>query len=74
KSTQGWVSAASDGDKRQVYGGKIAFYFSAIIEFLQLFLRLGTFQISDFVYNTLGGILGVILYKLILITKRDGER
>ncbi|HFM7344446.1 TPA: VanZ family protein, partial [Enterococcus faecium] len=55
-----------------VYGGKIAFYFSAIIEFLQLFLRLGTFQISDFVYNTLGGILGVILYKLILITKRDG--
>ncbi|HAQ2613759.1 TPA: VanZ family protein, partial [Enterococcus faecium] len=55
-------------------GGKIAFYFSAIIEFLQLFLRLGTFQISDFVYNTLGGILGVILYKLILITKRDGER
>ncbi len=53
---------------------KIAFYFSAIIEFLQLFLRLGTFQISDFVYNTLGGILGVILYKLILITKRDGER
>ncbi|WP_262411664.1 VanZ family protein [Enterococcus faecium] len=52
---------------------KNCIYFSAIIEFYN-FLRLGTFQISDFVYNTLGGILGVILYKLILITKRDGER
>ena len=29
-----------------------------VIEFSQLFLRVGTFQISDIVYNALGGILG----------------
>lgn len=40
----------------------IAFSFSLTIEFLQLFLRLGTFQISDIVYNTLGGGVGGITY------------
>lgn len=32
---------------------KAAFLFSLTIEFLQLFLRLGTFQLSDLCYNTL---------------------
>ena len=43
-------------------GIKIAFLFSVMIELLQLLLRLGTFQISDIVYNTVGGMLGGILY------------
>ena len=36
--------------------GKIAFIFSVSIEMLQLLLRLGTFQLSDLFYNTVGGI------------------
>ena len=41
---------------------KITFAFSLSIEFLQLFLRLGTFQLSDLAYNTAGGLLGGMLY------------
>ena len=43
-------------------GIKYAFLTSAAIEFLQLFLRLGTFQLSDIFYNTLGGFLGSLIY------------
>ena len=43
-------------------GGKIAFIFSISIEMLQLLLHLGTFQVSDIVYNTLGGMLGGLCY------------
>lgn len=39
-----------------------AFCFSLTIEFLQLFLRVGTFQLSDLCYNTLGGCLGGVAY------------
>ena len=39
-------------------GLKITFVFSLSIELLQLFLRLGTFQVSDLTYNTLGGGIG----------------
>lgn len=42
--------------------GKIAFCFSTSIEMLQLLLRLGTFQLSDIFYNTVGGALGGLLY------------
>lgn len=41
---------------------KITFLFSLDIEFLQLFLRLGTFQLSDLFYNTLGGLIGGMIY------------
>ena len=41
---------------------KVVFLFSVSIEFLQLFLRLGTFQLSDLFYNTLGGFLGGFIY------------
>lgn len=43
-------------------GLKIAFIFSFTIEMLQLFLRLGTWQISDLCYNTVGGGLGGALF------------
>ena len=42
--------------------GKIAFIFSVSIEMLQLLLRLGTFQLSDIFYNTVGGVLGGVCY------------
>lgn len=41
---------------------KIVFIFSFTIEFLQLFLRLGTWQLSDLFYNTLGGFIGGFIY------------
>ena len=44
------------------YSGKIAFIFSISIEVLQLFLRLGTFQLSDLFYNTVGGMIGGLMY------------
>lgn len=42
--------------------GKIAFIFSISIEMLQLLLRLGTFQLSDLFYNTVGGVVGGLMY------------
>ena len=44
------------------YSGKMAFGFSLMIEMLQLLLRLGTFQLSDIFYNTVGGVLGGVCY------------
>ena len=41
---------------------QIVFLFSLGIELLQLILRLGTFQLSDLFYNTLGGFVGGLLY------------
>lgn len=41
---------------------KAVFVFSVAIEFLQLFLRVGTFQLSDLFYNTLGGFIGGLIY------------
>lgn len=38
------------------------FLCSFFIEFSQLILRLGTFQLSDLFYNTLGGFLGGLIY------------
>ena len=39
--------------------------FSFVIEFSQLLFHLGTFQISDLVYNTLGGTIGGFIYYII---------
>ena len=33
-----------------------------MIEFTQLLFHLGTFQISDLTYNTLGGAVGGVIY------------
>lgn len=57
------------GDSGQVKFGKtvwqvtkVVAVFSFIIEFSQLLFHLGTFQISDLTYNTLGGAAGGIIY------------
>ena len=44
------------------FGTKVGFLFSLGIETAQLFLRLGTFQLSDLFYNTVGGFLGALVY------------
>lgn len=41
---------------------KYGFAFSLTIELLQLILCLGTFQLSDLFYNTLGGLIGGLIY------------
>ena len=41
---------------------KITFLLSLAIEMLQVFLRLGTWQLSDLFYNTLGGAIGGLSY------------
>lgn len=38
--------------------------FSFLIEFTQLLFHLGTLQISDLTYNTLGGAVGGVIYYL----------
>lgn len=44
---------------------KFSFLLSLFIELTQLILTLGTFQLSDLVYNSLGGIIGYILVNYI---------
>lgn len=43
----------------------IPFECSLSIEIIQLMFRVGSFQISDLCYNTLGGVLGAMFYYLI---------
>ena len=50
--------------------GKIAFIFSISIEMLQLLLRLGTFQLSDIFYTTVGGVLGGLMYCAVMKARK----
>ena len=50
--------------------GKIAFIFSISIEMLQLLLRLGTFQLSEIFYNTVGGLLGGLMYCAVMKARK----
>ncbi|WP_230399231.1 VanZ family protein [Novisyntrophococcus fermenticellae] len=50
--------------------GKIAFIFSVVIEMLQLLLRLGTFQVADIFYNTVGGVVGGLLYYVVMKVRK----
>ena len=52
------------------HSGKLAFIFSISIEMLQLLLRLGTFQLSDIFYNTVGGVLGGLLYCVVMKARK----
>ena len=50
--------------------GKIAFIFSLSIEMLQLLLRLGTFQLSDIFYNSVGGVIGGSIYCAVMKARK----
>ena len=50
--------------------GKIAFIFSVSIEMLQLLLRLGTFQLADIFYNTVGGVVGGLMYCAVMKVRK----
>lgn len=62
-----WLLIAVKNKKNAVrrpvmYAVKSGFLFSISIEMLQLILRLGTFQLSDICYNTLGGMIGGVMF------------
>lgn len=50
--------------------GKITFIFSIGIEILQLLHRLGTFQLSDIFYNTVGGMIGGLIYCAVMKARK----
>lgn len=50
--------------------GKIAFIFSISIEMVQLLFRIGTFQLSDIFYNTFGGVLGGLMYYMLMKVRK----
>lgn len=53
---------------------KVVGSISLAIEFLQLLLHVGTFQISDLTYNTLGGCLGGSIYWIYAKIKRENKK
>lgn len=64
-----WEKVDKNWKKMLWQSGKITFVFSIIIEMLQLLLRLGTFQLSDIFYNTVGGVVGGFIYYAVVKTK-----
>lgn len=75
-----WAYRKKAPEKKVTLGGvlwratKITFLFSFLIEMLQLFLRLGTCQLSDLFYNTLGGAVGGVIYYLGYRLSADAPR
>jgi glycopeptide antibiotics resistance protein len=53
--------------KRRMFGKSLFFFFllSLIIEGLQFIFRLGAFDITDIITNTLGGVIGLMIFKAI---------
>jgi glycopeptide antibiotics resistance protein len=53
--------------KRQTLGTKLSFCFliSSMFEVLQFILRVGAFDVTDIISNTLGGIIGVMIFKAV---------
>jgi glycopeptide antibiotics resistance protein len=51
--------------KKWLIGKKLLFVFllSSLVEGLQYILRIGAFDITDIVSNTLGGIIGLMIFK-----------
>lgn len=50
------------------------FFFSLLIESIQLFYKIGCFDVDDLLLNTLGGVLGFIFYRLCRTFYRYHER
>ena len=53
--------------ERWIFGKKLLFFFllSLIVEGLQYILRLGAFDVTDIITNTLGGVIGLMIFKAI---------
>lgn len=51
--------------KEVLYSIPLSFLLSMFIELMQLIFSLGTFQLSDLTYNTVGGLIGALIYVLV---------
>lgn len=52
----------------------ISFMFSLLIETAQLLFKVGTWQLSDLFFNTLGGVLGSIAYYIARILRKKEHK
>ncbi|MBQ8086041.1 MAG: VanZ family protein [Lachnospiraceae bacterium] len=50
------------------------FVFSLIVEVIQLVSKVGAFDVDDIILNTIGGLLGFIVYYILLLINRRSER
>ena len=53
-------------DRRTIKVLAISFIFSLIIELFQLITIIGAFMLNDLILNTLGGLIGVVIYKIMM--------
>jgi glycopeptide antibiotics resistance protein len=62
--------------KRWSFGKSLFFFFlmSLTIEVLQFILRVGAFDITDIITNTLGGIIGLMIFKAIEKVSKNSVR
>lgn len=51
--------------RRFFYAALYSFELSLLVELLQLISKVGSFDVDDLLLNTLGGILGFVIYKLV---------
>lgn len=63
-----WMREEKEHNKKKplqaalMHSVSVSFGFSLLIELCQLFLKIGTFQLTDLFFNTLGGLLGGLIY------------
>ncbi len=50
------------------------FLFSLCVELLQLVAKVGVFDVDDLILNTLGGMIGFLVYYVLLLINRRRER
>lgn len=50
------------------------FLFSLIVEIVQLITRVGVFDVDDIILNTIGGLIGFVVYYILLLINRRSER
>ena len=50
------------------------FLFSCAVELIQMVTRVGAFDVDDIILNTFGGLLGFIVYYILLLINRKFEK
>ncbi len=61
----GFLLPVLNNKKRGIlYVTLVSFEFSLFIELIQLITRVGSYDIDDIILNTIGGILGYIIYRI----------
>lgn len=52
----------------------MTFLFSTLIEFIQLLTKVGSFDVDDMILNTLGGIIGCMIFYICSAAARGGKK